>query len=230
MKKFFCSALVALSLISMTSCGLGSMGQTGTSTGTTGSNILGSLAQGALGASTNNSGLANLGSGILGGVLSNLLGTKTNVNTIYGTWVYAQPKVTFESENVLAKIGSSVASTKIESTLQNQLDKMGFTVGKTTMTFNQDGTCVMNIGGKNTTGKYTYNQSAGTMTLSGALGMTNVTCYVSVVGGQMYMLFDSSKLLSIATGLSSKTSATSSLSSILGNYNGLKLGWTMNKQ
>jgi len=45
----------------------------------------------------------------------------------------------------------------------------------------------------------------------------------------MYLLFDSSKLLSIATNLGTSNSSLSSLTSLLGNYSGLKLGWSMKK-
>ncbi|MDE7165752.1 MAG: DUF4923 family protein [Bacteroidaceae bacterium] len=170
------------------------------------------------------------GSSILGTLMTSLLGNTTNKNTLVGTWTYAAPKVAFESENILAKIGSSVASSKIESTLDAQLKKMGFQAGKTTLTLNNDGTCQMVRNGKTLTGTYVYTPSTGQMTIQGALGVTKVTLYVSVVGSEMYMLFDADKLLGMMNTLTSVSSKTNTLSSLLANYNGLKLGWTMTKR
>ena len=57
--------------------------------------------------------------------------------------------------------------------------------------------------------------------------MAQMTCTVSVQGNQLYMLFEADKLLAVATSLSSKTA--SSISSLLGSYSGLKLGWVMTR-
>ena len=181
-------------------------------------------------ASNSNSTLANAGSGILGGILGSLLGNSTtNANTIAGTWIYSQPKVTFKSESVLAQIGSSVASSKIESTLDSQLKKLGFEAGKTTLAFDNQGNCQMIRGGKSYNGTYVYDKSTGQMTIQGALGVASVSPYVTVMGNQMYMLFEADKLLSVFGALSS-VAKTSALSSILSNYNGLQLGWAMARQ
>ena len=79
---------------------------------------------------------------LLGRVLSYILyGNTIDQDNIIGTWTYASPKVIFESENILAKIGSDIASDKIEKTLGDQLSRIGFTQGKTNLTFNNDNTC-----------------------------------------------------------------------------------------
>jgi hypothetical protein len=65
------------------------------------------------------------------------------------------------------------------------------------------------------------------MTLTGTFGVGKMTCTVSVQGGQLLMLFEADKLLNVATSISSKS--TSTLSSLLNSYSGLKLGWAMTK-
>ena len=67
------------------------------------------------------------------------------------------------------------------------------------------------------------------MAIQGALGVSSMSCTVTVSGNELYMLFDADKLLSVMTGLGSTVSSTSTISSLLKNYNGLKLGWTMKK-
>ena len=64
------------------------------------------------------------------------------------------------------------------------------------------------------------------MTIQGAFGVATVSPYVSVVGNEMYMLFEADKLLSVM-GAVSNIAKTGVISNLLGSYNGLKLGWTM---
>lgn len=169
------------------------------------------------------------GQNVVGTLLGSLLGNMTTQNAIVGTWTYSQPKVTFKSESILAQVGSSIASSKIEQTLGSQLEKIGFQAGKTTMTFLADGTCQMVRSGKTLPGTYTYDRQSGVMTIQGTFGVTKVSPYVSVMGNEMYMLFEADKLLSVMTAISS-VAKTSVLSNLLGNYSGLQLGWTMTRQ
>jgi Zn/Cd-binding protein ZinT len=160
--------------------------------------------------------------------LSTLLkGRSASATSNQGTWTYSAPKVVFESQNVLAQLGSSVASSKIESTLKSQLTKMGFKAGKTTITLNEDKTCVFSLNGKTANGTYTYDPNTSLLTITGALGVTSTTCHCTLNGSELYMLFDADKLLNVATSLGSKS--TSTLGSLLQSYTGLKLGWAMTK-
>lgn len=227
MKKFSVLAAVVAACLMFSSCSMlgGANGsKAGSATGT----MLGGLANGG---GTNASNLAQTGGNILGSLMSSLLGgATTNKQTILGTWTYKAPEVRFESENLLSQVGGTVVSNKIQSTLDGQLSKIGMKAGQSTFTFNEDGTVIATVGNKKTTGKYTYDSKNQTITVSGAMGLTNMTATVIVQGNMMYLLFDSSKLLSLATSLSGATSATSSLTSLLGNYKGMKLGWSMTKK
>jgi len=175
-KQLYLSALLCTSLV-LSSCGLGTTGQT--SSGLVGAN------------NTTTSVLSSTGSTVVGTLLSTLLGNTTSQNSIVGTWTYSAPKIAFESQNILAQIGSSVASSKLESTLDSQLKKIGFSAGKTSITFANDGTCKMLIGSRTYAGTYMYNSSTGVMTINGALGLATVSPYVSVMGTEMYMLLNS---------------------------------------
>lgn len=209
-KKTIFSALVAMSL-TLSGCGLSGSSALSGASGTSGGT------------------LASAGTSILGTVLTSLLGNTTSQRTIVGTWTYSAPKVAFQSENVLAQLGASVASSKIESTLGTQLQKLGFQAGKTSLTFDADGNCQMLRGGKTYTGTYTYDTSNSVMTIQGALGVAKISPIVSVAGNEMYMLFEVNQLLTVMNTLAASTSATSTLGSLLSNYNGLQLGWTMTR-
>jgi hypothetical protein len=200
------AAIVAASL-TLASCGFGTTGNTGTTTTTTNA-------------------AANAGD-LLGTVLSSILGNTTTQQSLVGTWTYSGPKVVFESENILSQLGGQVVSNNLEQKLGTQLQKMGFSAGKSALTLNNDGSCSLVLGNRTLPGTYVYDASANKMTLTGVLGVGQMTCTVSTQSGQLYMLFDADKLLAVATSLSSKS--TSSLASILQSYSGLKLGWAMKK-
>ena len=216
MKKLFVSVVVMATSVLICGCGMGTTGGLPAGGSTTSSPATTSV-------------LTNAGTNVLGTLLQSVLGAKTSTNSIVGTWTYQAPKVTFQSESILAQVGSSLASSKIESVLGAQLKKLGFQAGKTTMTFNADGSCQITRSGKTLPGTYSYNSSSGVMTIQGAFGVANVSPYVTVMGSELYMLFQADKLLSMLTSISSATTATSTLSNLLGNYSGLQLGWTMTR-
>lgn len=203
------AAIVAASL-TLASCGLGTTGNT-TSTATDATTQV----------------LTQTGTDLLGSLLGSILGNTTSQQSLAGTWTYYGPKVVFESENILSQLGGQVVSSNLESKLGTQLQKMGFSAGKSTLVLNSDKSCSLALGTKSWPGTYVYDSSSNKMTLTGVLGMAQLTCTVSVQGNQLYMLFDADKLLSVATSLSSKSANT--LSSLLGSYSGLKLGWVMTR-
>ena len=182
------------------------------------------------GSATDNSQTVATTTSVLGNVLTSLLSNLTTNTDITGTWTYSGPKIVFESENILSQLGSTVASSKMESMLSNQLSKIGFS-SKSKLTLNSDKTYTFTVGSRDYAGTYTYDTNSHQFTLTGALGLTNYTCTAAVKNGELYMLHDANSLLSLATKLSSssKNTTLSSLSSLLGSYSGLKLGWTMKK-
>lgn len=216
MNKFCMYAAIVAATLSFASCGLGTMGNaTNTNANTTapGNLLTGSLQQ--------------TGTGLLGNLLTSILGNTTSQQSLVGTWVYSGPKVVFESENILSQIGGQVVSSNLEQKLGQQLSKFGFSAGKSTLTLNSDNTCTFTVGSKSYNGTYAYDTNTHKMTLTGAFGVGKMTCTVSVQGGQLLMLFEADKLLNVATSISSKS--TSTLSSLLNSYSGLKLGWAMTK-
>ena len=225
MKKIAMAISMAFVLVVVNSCSTmnGGSGNTASSLGTS---ILTSALTNGNGSSSTGGSLASTGVSVLGNLLSSVLGSKTTTTSLYGTWTYTQPSVKFESENVLSKIGGTVMSNKIESALQKQLTNIGFTSGKSTITFKQDGTFTMTLSKKSYSGTYTYNSSTNTMTLKGAFGLASLSCTTTVSMGKLYMLFDADKLFS---AIAKVGSLSKTLSGLLGSYNGMKMGWEMTK-
>lgn len=230
MKKIIVMVAIAAGSTMPASCGMGTGstlggGTTNKTTTTNSGAALGGAASTLLTGSGNTSGniggLASTGLSLL----TNLLGFNTvNANTIAGTWTYQQPHVSFESNNVLSQLGGELMGNKISSTLGTYLTKIGLKKGVTKFTFDGKGGMTMTMGGKTTQG--TYKLSGNQLTMTGALGYTNLTCTVSMAGNQLYMLFDTKTLFNVITKMGSNINA---LSGIIGNYNGMKMGWECTK-
>ena len=209
MKKIRTFAAIVAASLTLASCGVGTTTNTTTSTNNT-TDVL-----------------TQAGTGILGTILGNILSGTTTQQSLVGNWTYSGPKLVFESENILSQIGGQVVSNNLEQKLGTYLDKMGFKAGKTVLTFGNDGNCSLGLGSRTMTGTYSYDTSTNKLTMTGMFITGQLPCTVTVQNGQLLMLFEADKLLSIATAVGSKGS--SSLGSILGSYSGLKLGWAMTK-
>lgn len=225
MKKICSFAAIVAASLTLASCGLGTTGTT-TTTGTTASSTTSAVSS-LLGTTGSSLLSSTTGSNLVGTLLSSILGNTTSQQTLVGTWTYSGPKIVFESENILSSLGGQVVSSNLESKLGTQLGKMGLTAGKSVLTLNADGSCTFSLSNKTLSGTYVYDASTNKLTLTGIFGLGQMTSTVSVQGNQLYMLFDADKLLNVATSLSSNS--TSTLSSLIKNYTGLKLGWSMTK-
>ncbi len=230
MKKFY-SLVTALSAsILLGSCGIGTNGGSlnqgnaakGVSIGTAsnGKSSNNTSTNNALG-NSNTGSLINAGINILSAILG---GGAINANSIVGTWVYAQPQVTFESTSVLGNIGGELMGNKIESALKTQLERMGLKQGVSTFAFDKAGNMTVTIGTRTTKG--TYVLSGNQLKMNGALGLTSMTATVTISQNQLYMLFDANTIFNIISKLGSNSS---SISSLLKNFNGMKMGWSLTR-
>ncbi len=210
MKKLFICASAFVGLLTLSGCGAG-----------TSKNSL-------TGLNTGNLNTAAIGSA-LSTVITELMKGQTSAADIVGTWTYSGPKIVFESENLLNQLGSAVASSKLESMLSKQLDKIGLDAGKSQLTLKSDKTYTFVMSKKTYTGTYTYDASTKKLVMQGSLGLSTLTCTATINGNQLHMLFDADKLLTFATGIAGSSSNLSTISSLLKAYNGLKLGWAMTR-
>lgn len=148
-----------------------------------------------------------------------------------GTWVYSKPAVQFESDNLLAKAGGSVASNSVVNKLEPYYKKVGITAGKFSVTLNSDQTCSYTLADKTYSGTYTYDSSKNTVSIKSSV-LTFPTAYVSVSGSQMALTFESSKLLTFAqkVGSASANTTVSQISQLSSLYDGMKTGFLFNKK
>lgn len=169
----------------------------------------------------------------IGNLLSTFLGnsSKLSQSDMVGTWNYTGSDCVFESENLLAKAGGAVASSKMESEINNALAKFGIKEGSCSFTFNNDNTYTANIGGYNISGQYTLNAEKKTVKMTYLAGLGSMTPHITKSGRNISLLIPSDKLLSLVKGVSalSKSSTMSTLSSLMSNYNGMYIGMKLSK-
>ena len=165
------------------------------------------------------------------GILTSGLSSSSSASSIYGTWIYAEPAIQFESENALAQIGSGVVNNIVQNKLAPYYKKIGITPGKFSLTFNQDNTCVYTINGKQYSGTYTYDAKSKTANIQGSL-LSLPTCYVTLSTSELALTYDSSKMLNIAQAVAAKSgnSTLSAISDLSSTYKGMKTGFLFKKQ
>ena len=199
-------------------------------------NILGNIATGVLtgqdpnsaatGAITNGSAISSII-----GILTNGLGSSNSVSSIYGTWVYSEPAIQFESENALAQLGSSVINNIAQNKLAPYYQKIGITPGKFSVTFNEDNTCAYTMNGRQFTGTYSYDAKSKKVNIKGSI-INLPTCYVTLSSSELALTYDSSKVLSIAQsiGMNSGNSTLGSIADLSSTYKGMKTGFLFKKK
>lgn len=224
MKKNIVTLAVLSGALTLTSCG---------SSSSILSNVGSALLQNAVsGSTTSTTSLSNTASTI-GNLLSDLLGSSSSISQsdIVGTWNYTGSDCVFESENLLAKAGGSVAASKIESQIDSQLSKVGIKSGSCSFTFNKDNTYTATIGSRTISGEYTLDSSNKKIKMTYLAGMGSMTPRITKSGSTISLLFESDKLLTLLKGASALTgsSSLSSITSLLGNYDGLYIGLKMKK-
>lgn len=218
------NSIIALALCfsasAFTGCGTGALSGLNSST------------DGTTGATSSATGTADAASSLLSGVIGSLLNSGKSAS-IVGTWTYSEPSIEFESSNLLAKAGGSIAANQMVNKLSPYYEKLGIKAGKFTLTFKEDNTCVININGMNQTAKYTYDASAHTLKITGQnLGLSFGTAYATVSSSQLSLTFDSTKLMTLAKSIASASSDTTvkTISSLAGSFDGMKTGFKFVKK
>lgn len=157
--------------------------------------------------------------------------TGKNTAEMTGSWNFTGSAIELKSDNLLQKAGGTVAATAAEKKLDEQLAKAGIKAGQMTFTFNADSTFSAKVGKRNMKGNYSYDESTQKVNLafSRLLGMN---AKINCTSTHMDLLFESDKLLKLITFLSSKSSSTAlkTIGSLADTYDGMLVGFSLQKQ
>jgi len=193
------------------------------------SGVLGAL--GGVGAEKTDDGQAVSNDGVVSGILGSILGafSTVNENKLYGTWNFKGSAFVFESDNVLATLGSDAVAKQVAAKVDSYLAKVGVKEGACSVTFNEDGTCTFNVGARGINGTYVYDAQAKTIAFT--FGLIKTTAYTVYEQNTLNIVFQSNGLLKIlkAVCAASSNSTLKLLNTLLTQYNGLRIGMAFTK-
>ena len=173
------------------------------------------------------------GSSIINGIMNNVIGSATfsQADLCAHTWKYSKPGCAFTSENLLAKAGGEIAASKVEEDLSKYYSKFGFSKSNTYFTFKTDGTFAAKIDGKSWNGTYTFDEKTHAIQLKGLL--LSASGFATRTANGISLLFEQKKLLTLIKTLSklnlTGSTTMSAVSSIVDNYDGVRIGFDMTK-
>lgn len=229
------SAATTSSAATSTSSATASTPTTSTSATTNSGYSAGSVVAGVLGGllgGGTTTGSSSTGS-IINGILNNVIGSATfsQADLCAHTWKYSKPGCAFTSENLLAKAGGEIAASKIEEDLSKYYSKFGFSKSNTYFTFKTDGTFAAKIDGKSWNGTYTFDEKTHAIQLKGLL--LSASGFATRTTNGISLLFEQKKLLTLIKTLSklnlTGSTTMSAVSSIVDNYDGVRVGFEMTK-
>lgn len=203
-----------------------------TNSGYSAGSVVAGVLGGLLGGGTT-TGSTTTGSSIINGILNNVIGSATfsQADLCAHTWKYSKPGCAFTSENLLAKAGGEIAASKIEEDLSKYYSKFGFSKSNTYFTFKTDGTFAAKIDGKSWNGTYTFDEKTHAIQLKGLL--LSASGFATRTTNGISLLFEQKKLLTLIKTLSKLnltcSTTMSAVSSIVDNYDGVRIGFEMTK-
>lgn len=203
-----------------------------TNSGYSAGSVVAGVLGGLLGGGTT-PGSSSTGSSIINGILNNVIGSATfsQADLCAHTWKYSKPGCAFTSENLLAKAGGEIAASKIEEDLSKYYNKFGFSQSNTYFAFKTDGTFAAKIDGKSWNGTYTFDEKTHAIQLKGLL--LSASGFATRTTNGISLLFEQKKLLTLVKTLSklnlTGSTTMSAVSSIVDNYDGVRVGFEMTK-
>ena len=166
---------------------------------------------------------------IIGSVLGQFYDTTTK-KALVGSWVYEEPAIQFESQNLLDKAGGVVASQSVADNITPYFEMLGLKTGGIALDMREDNTCTITLGGQTIDGTYEFDDETKKLSLKAGF-IPLPAAYLSIVNNQMAMTYDSSMLLNLikVIGSTSNQSTFSSVASLADSYDGMKTGFTFKK-
>ena len=168
-------------------------------------------------------------------VLGSLLGESVTLSksAIKGTWTYNGASCVLKSDDALAKIGGTVATSKIEEKMNTYLAKIGVKEGSCSFTFAENDSCTFKIGNREIKGTYILDSENKTIQFNFLQNRFTSTAHVSYSVSSLSIVFNADKLFGliqkVAPTASNYNTTLSTLTKLLENYNGMMLGVKLKK-
>lgn len=169
-------------------------------------------------------------SGLLETILSNTGIIETDIT---GTWTYAEADCKFTSEDLAKQAGGMVAATKVSDMLSKVYTKTGIVPNAFKFEFKSDNSFILSLGSKTLNGEYTLNGNDITLSYKVPKGLkaASVNAHIQKAGDNLSVLFKADKLLTLFEQLcgSSKVAALKTAADLAKGYDGMMIGFEMNR-
>ena len=168
--------------------------------------------------------------------VTNVVGAATNTLSLPGTWIYKGAAVDLKSDNTLSNLAGTAVTSGVETKINNAFEKVGLKEGAVTFVFNDGMSFSCTIFGKTLNGTWKQNTEENKLTLQFGQTMKylSMTGYYKTTTSGCEILFDANRFLSFlksALSLVGKSSSTvGAISGISNNYDGMRLGFKLEKQ
>lgn len=166
-------------------------------------------------------------------IVESLTGMSITPKDITGSWDYSGAAVKLESEDIVKSAAASVAATQVEKKMDEYLQKVGVKAGMFGFTFNEDQSFCTTFKGKEFAGNYTLSEDGKTLTLTYGklLNSHAINANVNIKTNSIELLFKADKILELIGKLSatSNNATLKTVSSLAGQYDGMKIGMEMSK-
>ena len=165
--------------------------------------------------------------------IDKVTGGKLTANALYNTWSYNQPGIKLSSStNALSDIAGSAATSTLQAKMATYYEKVGIKPGACSFVFKEDGTFTSTFGQKTSGGTFTFNAETNQIMLkydNGLLALGAINAYAYINGSNLQLLFPMDKLLTLLTSLGSASNQLSTITSLLDNYDSVKIGFEFSK-
>ncbi len=166
-------------------------------------------------------------------IIEQTTGISLTKGDIKGTWNYTGSAVKLESEDIAKSAAAGVAATQIEKKLDEYLTKIGLKNGAFTFIFNEDNTFSATVKGKPFNGTYTLSEDGKTLALKFGkiISSKEFTATTSITNNTLELLFPADRLLELIGKLTanSKNTTLTTLGTLVGQYDGMKIGLELQK-
>ena len=166
-------------------------------------------------------------------IVESVTGMSITPKDIKGSWNYSGSAIKLESEDILKSASAAVAVGQVEKKIDEYLTKVGVKPGLFSFTFNEDQTFCTTYKGKDFNGTYTLSEDGKTLTLTYGkiLNSHAINANVNIGTESIELLFKADKLLNLIGKLSatSDNATLKAISSLAGQYDGMKVGMKMTK-
>lgn len=175
---------------------------------------------------------SNTTTSAIGGLLDGIFTTSNlEVKDLGGEWTVEGSAVQFQSEDFLKKAGGAAAAGVIEGKLDPYYKKFGLTGA--VITIQVDGSFTLKMAKGTLKGTITKKSDGNFNFAVNVLGqpIAGMTAYVSKSPTELNLMFDANKLLNLLTMVAKFTGSSTgtTLSGILGSYDGMCVGFKTKK-